>query len=169
MATPMLTAVIAAGHDPVALAETLAALVPAAVDGFLRRVLVVTNGPAVGDISVLIDASGADHCAAAGDALALWRAGLAVAAPGWRLCLDAGMIPVGDWPEAVVRYCARPDAGPAVFAIGGAWRLRIAAGVTRLTGRPYPAAGLLLREAAIPARLQLTRLRARLEDRRAPR
>jgi hypothetical protein len=167
MAAPMLTVLVAASDDPIALAETLGALVPGAVDGLVKRVAVVTPGPAGAEIGELIDASGADHLVAEGDAAALWRAGLRQARPGWRLCLIAGAVPSRDWTEAVARHLARGDAGAAVFGIEGGPMRRAMAGLARLAGRIDPLTGFLTRASDLAAGGRLHLLPARISDRRA--
>ncbi len=165
MGRAMLTAIVAADRDAIALRETLAALVPAAVNGLIRRAIVVAPEPAAEGIDALVEASGADRVVGAGDALALWRAGLARAAPGWRLCLVAGMTPVGEWDDAVARHLARPAPPDAAFGLAGGVGARLAAAAARRLGRPCPAAGLLTRATEAKA-AGLARLPARLEDRR---
>lgn len=161
----MLTALVAADDDAIALAETLAALVPAAVDGLVRRVVVITEDRAGEDVGQLIDASGVDHVVAAGDAAALWRSQIPIGGAEWRLCLVAGMTPVGDWADVVARHVSRPKVAPAMFSLAGDIRLRLASGAARLAGRVHSPSGLLIR-GPWPGRLRLKRLPARLEDRR---
>jgi hypothetical protein len=129
-------------------------------------VLVVTAGPAEGDVARLIEASGASHLVAEGGADALWRAGLKGSAPGWRLCLIAGAVPTGAWIDAVARHMATSDA-PATLRVAEGWRARIAAAWLSLAGRALPVAGILVRDADITALRRLVRLPARIEDRRA--
>lgn len=163
----MLTVLVAApDDDAIALAETLAALVPAAVDGLVRRVRILTNGAPDLDLAQLIDASGADHAIAAGDALAMWRSQPS-GMDEWRLCLIAGMTPVSDWTDAVARHVGR-ETKPATFSIDGALTSRVIAAVLRMSMRPHPPSGLLVR-GSWPQSLKAKLLPARLEDRRARR
>ncbi len=161
----MLTVLVAADDDAIALAETLAALVPAAVDGLARRVAVITSNDPGNDVLQVIDASGADHAQAAGDAAAMWRSQIPVAGAEWRLCLVAGMTPVGDWADVVARHISRPKAGSAVFSLAGGVGMRLASAAGRFAGRVHPPSGLLIR-GAWRTPLRVSRLRARLEDRR---
>ncbi|MBN9063052.1 MAG: glycosyl transferase, partial [Rhizobiales bacterium] len=112
----MLSVFVAAEEDAVALAETLAALVPAAVDGLVRRVTVITPAAPLNDLDRLIDESGAARAVAGGGPAAMWRSQFAGSGADWRLCLIAGMAPAGGWVDAVTRHMAR-QAGPAVFSV----------------------------------------------------
>ncbi|WP_342360493.1 hypothetical protein [Terrarubrum flagellatum] len=161
----MLTAHVVANDDAIALAETLAALVPAAIDGLVRRVVVITRGEPDEDVAALIDASGAAHVVASDDPMEMWGRPAEDHAGEWSLYLLAGLTPVSDWADMVARHVSRPKAGPAVFALAGGWRVRAATLARRISGRRDPAWGLLARGDAGKGS-GVTRLAATLEDRR---
>ena len=162
----MLTAVIAAEDDPTELAETLSPLVTAAVDGLVRRVHIITPAKPNGAMSALIDSSGADHHVVANDPLFRWRSLVDVGPKGWRLCLVAGMVPTSDWAEHVARHIAISGVGAATFRLTANVSVRLAAEASRFVGRIYPPAGLLLENAEMFNGRRVTKLRARLNDRR---
>lgn len=164
----MLTVLVAADDDAIALAQTLAALVPAAVEGLVRRVAVITRADPGGDVRQVIDASGADHARGTGDAAAMWRSQSPARDGEWRLYLIAGMTPVGDWADIVARHVAQREAGPATFSPAGGFGLRLSSEAARLAGRAHAESGLLIR-GAWRARMRVRRLPARLEDRRGRR
>ncbi|OJY34741.1 MAG: hypothetical protein BGP06_18045 [Rhizobiales bacterium 65-9] len=163
----MLSVFVAAEEDAVALAETLAALVPAAVDGLVRRVTVITPAAPLNDLDRLIDESGAARAVAGGGPAAMWRSQFAGSGADWRLCLIAGMAPAGGWVDAVTRHMAR-QAGPAVFSVSSGCRSRFVAGAARVAGRIHPPSGLLA-QGDWPSARRLALLPARLDDRRARR
>ena len=160
----MLTAIVAASDDPISLAETLSALVPAAVEGLVRRAIVVTAREPGAKAAQIIEASGADQLTADGEGIDLWRAGLRNAQPGWRLCLVAGSVPTSPWMDAVERHIATSDRD-AVFHPSGLLGRRLGAGLMRLAGHADLRAGLLTRRNDLAIRLRPVKLAARIEDR----
>ncbi len=161
----MLTVLVAASDDPIALAETLAALVPAAVNGVVRRVAIIAERQPSHATVRLIEESGADLLILPGEVAARWQAALRRKPPGWTLCLEAGLVPQDDWAEAAARFIAHasPDAA-AVFRVGGGFLARLAARLRRLAGLRVTASGLLTYSGATAKRV--TTLSAAIEDRR---
>ena len=94
----MLTAIITDLRDANRLEATLAALAPAAIDGFIRQLLVVAEG-ADADALELAEDAGAD-------AVAGFEIACAQARQPWLLVLPAGVRPQVGW-EAAVRAHAR--------------------------------------------------------------
>ncbi|QEN87460.1 glycosyltransferase [Labrys sp. KNU-23] len=86
----MISVVIAANGQEVALAETLAALVPAAADGFVREVVVAEAGPSRGT-RLVADAVG---CVIVDGNE---RAGLEAARSDWVLVMAPGVRLETDW------------------------------------------------------------------------
>ena len=121
--------------DSAVLARTLAALVPAAVDGLVKTVIVV---PAQTDRAVLalVEDSGARLVSASGDRGARLAAGAAVASGDWILTLDPALDLPEDWRGPVEAHLAGGGGSPAWFGPPGL--------VDRLTGR---ALGVLVRRA----------------------
>lgn len=153
----MITAVLAASTDPIALAESLSALVPAAVDGLVRQAVVVAHRPNE-SMQVLIESAGVDFVEAEGDVAAKWRRGAQEARASWLLLLEAGMTPAGNWADEVARFIERADRGQTRGGIAAgalkprseasqlaSLRLMFDQGMGRLLGRPASAGGLLIR------------------------
>lgn len=175
----MLSAVIAAGDDPVELAETLAALVPAAMEGLVREAIVVADRPNQA-VRALADAAGARLVEASGGPAAAWRAGAGVARGPWLLLLVAGLSPTPGWADVAARALARPARPGAAFAFGvrseGARLATLMLGArglaTRLTRRPSPEHGLMVRAVDwrdMHGRPKVERLAATLLDNRRER
>ncbi|MDG2527469.1 cell wall biosynthesis glycosyltransferase [Caulobacter endophyticus] len=118
-----------------ALAQILAQLVPAAVDGLVKEVVIA--GVAEPGLDALIEDSGARFVAASGDRGGLLAAGAAVARGDWILALD----PSRGLPEAW--------RGPVEAHLAGG------AGAAALL---VPAGGLLARLTAAPLGLLVRRL-----------
>lgn len=162
----MFDAIITTSDDPFELAETLAALVPAVVNGALRRVIIVAERQPSHATMRLIEESGADLLIAPGDVFARWQSALQQKAGGWTVCLAAGIVPVGDWVEAVIRFTARAaERDAASFQVGGSWRVRASARLLGLIGRRAIAAGQIVYGPAAAGRM--TTLNATVDDRRA--
>lgn len=162
----MFDALVTASDDPFELADTLAALVPAVVDGALRRVTVIAQRHPSHATIRLIEESGADLLIIPGDAPARWQAALQQKPAGWTLCLAAGIVPAGDWAEAVMRFIARAQPGDAaIFRVSGSWPARAAVRLRRLAGLQVIAAGQIVADARTARRL--VTLPAFAEDRRA--
>lgn len=151
----MITAVLAASTDTIALAESLSALVPAAVDGLVRQAVVVALKPDEA-MNALIESAGVDFVEAGGDVAAKWRHGAERARAPWLLLLEAGMRPAGNWADEVARFIERADRGQARAGAAtlkprsetsqfASLRLMGEQGLGRLLRRPAPAGGLLIR------------------------
>lgn len=98
----MITALIRVEHGPGALGVTLAALVPAVVEGLVGDAVVLAEeaDPAVTRIA---DALGAGVLVTGLDADP-WLRGAAAAKREWLLCLDDGDVPAEDWIRALERF-----------------------------------------------------------------
>ena len=112
----MLSAIIETLNSEKPLAYTLSALVPAVVEGLVRRVLVIDNGSsdetALGAIGAGCSFSkGKDRAAALNE----------IPTP-WVLVLAPGAIPQDGW-EDVVRRHMEGEGGPARFTLAGEGRL----------------------------------------------
>jgi len=107
----MISAVILAAGDERALALTLAALAPAAVDGLVREVIVAGGDARVAEVAEEAGAQRAESEAAA----------IASAKQPWLLVLTAGARPQVGWESAARGHMAH-------FAdYGGRFRLSVAA------------------------------------------
>ena len=111
----MLSVLIETRDSEKPLAHTLSALVPAVVDGLVRRVTVIDHGSR--DDTAL---------AAAGAGCAFFEAGrigaaLAEIVTDWVLLLQPGALPQPGW-EAAARNHMETSGAPARFTAAGAWR-----------------------------------------------
>ncbi|MEW9310040.1 glycosyltransferase [Labrys neptuniae] len=131
----MISVVIAANGQEVALAETLAALVPAAADGFVREVVVVAeSGPSQGT-RLVADAVGC--VIVEGDA----RAGLEAARSDWVLVMAPGVRLESDWfreAGVMMQRLQRANDLPVAMLFRGAvddygWRARLSEIVLKLS------------------------------------
>lgn len=139
----MLTAIITDLRDAARLEATLAALAPAAIDGFIRQLLVIAEGADAAALELAEDAGA--------DVVDGFAAACAQARHPWLLILPAGVRPQVGW-EAAVRAHARRDRGAAGYFIGASaepgFLARVGEGVAgvrgALLGRPAPEQGLLV-------------------------
>jgi len=106
----MISAVLATLNDARRLGETLAVLVPAAVDGLVRQVIIVDMGSADETLEVADDAGAT---IVKGDL----GAGIAVARERWVLVLDPGARLAAGWDDAVRAHMTSSDR-PAVIRAG---------------------------------------------------
>lgn len=146
----MLTVMIPTFNDESRLARTLAALVPAAVEGLVREVIVVDGGSTDQTHSV------ADHAGCrmtSGDDMAK---AISTAKGDWIMFLEAGSKPVGDWMEAVSVHIGNARS-PARFSIARAGRQPF---LLRVLGRKSA-----LRDGLIVSKSQATAL---LRKRKSP-
>ncbi len=157
----MFSVVIPTRNSEEALARTLASLVPAAADGFVREVIVADAGSTDGT-AVVADATGCLFVAAPaarGEGLA---AGARAARRGdWLMFVEPGLVLESGWHRDVaglVERIGRAGAGRAdraiVFrhardALGPAARLREAAvrGFAAVSGLPHRSQGLMIARA----------------------
>ena len=139
----MLTAIITDLRDETRLEATLAALAPAAIDGFVRQLLVIADGADAAALNLAEDAGA--------DAVQSFASACAQARHPWLLILPSGVRPQVGW-EAAVRAHARRDRSAAGFFIGASAQVGLAARVAEglagvrqvLLGRPAPEQGLLI-------------------------
>lgn len=111
----MISVVIATQNHERALGPVLAALVPAAVDGLVRQVVVADGGSADATLDIAEDA-GADVLALTGSAEARLVAGCARAKGDWLLILDPHVAPPPGWEAAARAHVERGLGGAAWFA-----------------------------------------------------
>ncbi len=133
----MLSVIIETQNSEKPLAHTLSALVPAVVEGLVRRVLVIDNGSS--DETALV-AVGAGCSFSDGSDL---EAALTALRTPWVLVLAPGAIPQEGWEEIARRHI-EGEGGPARFTLageGGLGRLKAA----MFGGGPTLDAGLLVR------------------------
>lgn len=133
----MLSVIIETQNSEKPLAHTLSALVPAVVEGLVRRVLVIDNGSS--DETALV-AIGAGCSFSDGSDL---EATLSALRTPWVLVLAPGAIPQEGWEEIARRHI-EGEGGPARFTLageGGLGRLKAA----MFGGGPTLDAGLLVR------------------------
>lgn len=162
----MFDALVTTSDDPFELADTLAALVPAVVQGALRKVTVIAERQPSHATLRLIEESGADLRIIPGDVPARWQAALQQKEQGWTLCLAAGIVPAGEWLDALIRFMARAQPGDgAQFRVGGSWTARMAVRLRRMAGLRVIAAGYFA-ISAMPLQRMIV-LPALVEDRRA--
>jgi glycosyltransferase involved in cell wall biosynthesis len=130
----MISVVIATLNDAAALGRTLAALVPAAVDGLVREVVLADGGS--DDLTLEIaDDAGARVVACAGATEARLVEGCAAARSDWLLILGVDEALPAGWAEAAAAHVNGP--GPAIAAWWG--------GKPRLLRRPEAPALLISR------------------------
>jgi glycosyltransferase involved in cell wall biosynthesis len=129
----MISVMIATQNQERTLGQVLAALVPGAVDGVVRQVIVVDGGSTDSTLDIAKD-SGADVLELDGPPDARLRAGCARAKGDWLLFLDPQVRPPPGW-EAAARAHIAGDLGRA------AWFATARGG---LFGGPPKAHGLLV-------------------------
>ena len=124
----MISAILATRNDARRLGETLAALVPAAVDGLVRQVIIADGGSTDRTLEVADDAGAT---LVSGDLMA----GIVAARERWLLILDPGARLPSGWDDAVRAHLASGDR-PGVIRVGPR------RGLLSLMA-PAPAVGLL--------------------------
>lgn len=110
----MISVVLVAAEDLRGLAAQMAMLVPAAVDGLVKEVILVADGEP--GVEALAEDSGARLVTASGDRLA---AGAAAARGDWILTLRATPALRDGWREPVEKHLAGGAGAPAVLAAPG--------------------------------------------------
>lgn len=104
----MISVLIRAEHGVEALAVTLRALIPAAVDGLVGDAIVLAPEPDP-VLEAVAEEVGAVFVVASVDS---WRQGARVAKRDWILCLDEGDMPSEGWIYAIERFfAASPSEG----------------------------------------------------------
>jgi rSAM/selenodomain-associated transferase 2 len=137
------------------LARTLTALVPAAVDGLVREVIVADGGSSDATAAIA-DAAGATFIAAERGRGQQMRAGARAARSRWLLFLHADTVLQPPWDEEAVRFIRAVDQGDAPDSAGifhfalddsGIWARCLEAAVhlrSRIMRLPYGDQGLLI-------------------------
>lgn len=153
----MISVVIPTRESERLLAHTLAALVPGALDGTLREVIVTDLG-SQDETAKVADAAGCRFLSMPGERGAALAAAAAGARADWLWFVPPGATPTGNWVDEIARFVRDSElAGTtphkaAVFRDGSerdrtplaeAWRLIRAA----VGGRPKPSQGLLIAKA----------------------
>ena len=150
----MISVVIPTHESERLLAHTLAALVPGALDGILREVIVADAGSKDGTAKVA-DVAGCRFLVLPGDRGARLAAAAATARADWLWFVQPGSIPGNNWIEELGRFIsecdliADPETQAAVFrarAARGASPVSEALALIRgaLGSRPKPSQGLLI-------------------------
>jgi glycosyltransferase involved in cell wall biosynthesis len=150
----MISVVIATHDSERALVATLAALVPGALDGTLRDVIVADAGSRDGTAKVA-DIAGARFMSMPGNLGSRLKAAAAMARGSWLLFLRPGLVPDATWVEDAGRFVHDTDLAErhdaAVFrpgAAGGSRRTALvealALAAAALGARARPAQGLLI-------------------------
>jgi glycosyltransferase involved in cell wall biosynthesis len=111
----MISVVIATQDQERALGPLLSALVPAAVDGVVRQVIVVDGGSRDATLEIAKD-SGADVLEISGETEARLAAGCAKTKGDWLLILDATVLPPAGWEAAARAHMERGADRAAWFA-----------------------------------------------------
>jgi glycosyltransferase involved in cell wall biosynthesis len=104
----MLSAIIPTKDSERPLVRTLAALVPAAVAGHLREV-VITDGDSGDDTARVAEIAGCTLLVSAEPLAARLHAAVAAARSDWLLFLRPGVIPEPGWAEEAVRFVERVE------------------------------------------------------------
>lgn len=106
----MLSVIIPTANSEAHLAETLSSLVPAAVEGLIREVIVVDSGSTDQTLAIADDA-GAEIIKASGGRGAQLRAGVARARFPWLLILDADTVLDVGWQREAALHIERVESG----------------------------------------------------------
>ncbi|HJV42906.1 cell wall biosynthesis glycosyltransferase [Caulobacter sp.] len=117
----MISVVLLASEDLPGLAAQMAMLVPAAVDGLVKEVILAAGGEP-GDepgVEALVEDSGARLVRVGGDASARLAAGAAAARGDWILTLRSAPILREGWREPVEKHLAGGGGTAAVLAMPG--------------------------------------------------
>ncbi len=113
----MISVVLLASEDLPGLAAQMAMLVPAAVDGLVKEVILA--GPSTPGVEALVEDSGARLVLAPGDAAAAFAAGAEAARGDWILTLRGTPALREGWREPVEKHLAGGGGAPAVLAAPG--------------------------------------------------
>ncbi|ADG10112.1 cell wall biosynthesis glycosyltransferase [Caulobacter segnis] len=123
----MISVVLLASDDLQGLAAQMAMLVPAAVDGLVKEVLLA--GVSEPGVEALVEDSGARLVQVEGDAAACFAAAAAAARGDWILTLRAAPALREGWREPVEKHLAGAGGTPAALAAPGGWLTRRLHGV----------------------------------------
>jgi len=134
----MISVVLLASEDLQGLAAQMAMLVPAAVDGLVKEVILV--GPSEPGVEALVEDSGARMVAVEGDGAARLAAGAAAARGDWILTLRATPALREGWRDPVEKHLAGGGGAPAALAAPGGFLSRRSHGVL-VRRLDWPAAG----------------------------
>jgi hypothetical protein len=123
----MISVVLVASEDMQGMAAQLAMLVPAAVDGLVKEVILAAGDRPGGEpgAEALAEDSGARLVMAAGDFGARLAAGAAVARGDWILTLRSAPVLREGWREPVEKHLAGGAGAPAVLAAPGGMLSRL--------------------------------------------
>lgn len=155
----MISVILPAVAPVHALAQLLAQLVPAAVDGLVKEVVIA--GASEPGLEALIEDSGARFVAASGERGALLAAGASVARGDWILALDPASGLPEAWRGPVEAHLAGGAGAAALLVPAGGFLVRLtAAPVGLLVRRLDYAAGAAFAGSA-PEKALAGRLRAR--------
>jgi hypothetical protein len=135
----MISVVLIASEDLPGLAAQMAMLVPAAVDGLVKEVVLVADDEP--GVEALAEDSGARLVRVGGDAKDRLAAGAGTVRGDWILTLRAGPVLREGWREPVERHLAGGAGAPAMLIAPGGW-------LGRLTSKPH---GVLLRRLDWPS------------------
>jgi hypothetical protein len=145
----MLSIIIATLDSEDALASSLVALVPGAMDGLVTEVIVADGGSSDGTATVA-DVAGCSFAVIQGPLGRRLKAAAATARAPWLLFLRPGTVPEAAWTGEVRRFVERspPDTRVAVFRRGRATQPALKEVLSLVTAAlgalPRPEQGLLI-------------------------
>jgi hypothetical protein len=113
----MISVVISARNAARPLAATLTPLIPPAIGGIVRQVIVVDGG-ASDSTAKVADLAGADIVTSSGDRGAQLAKGAAQARFPWLLFLNAGTVLEDGWEQSATNFMRRVDCGERAVAAG---------------------------------------------------
>jgi hypothetical protein len=113
----MISVVLVASEDLPGLAAQMAMLVPAAVDGLVKEVVLVGDGEP--GVEALAEDSGARLVTASGDVAARLSAGASVARGDWILTLRSAPALREGWREPIEKHLAGGAGAPAALTVPG--------------------------------------------------
>ncbi|WP_184720154.1 cell wall biosynthesis glycosyltransferase [Caulobacter sp.] len=113
----MISVVLVASEDLASLAAQMAMLVPAAVDGLVKEVVLVSDGHP--GVEALAEDSGARLVTVPGDFAAQLAAGVAVARGDWILTLRPEPVLREGWREPIEKHLAGGAGAPALLTAPG--------------------------------------------------